>query len=554
MRRLLSAALVVLVVAAAAMLAGAKDEQPKGTTVKIVFDNAFGLTEGGDFRVGGVTAGRTSKFTATKDSPPKAEVTAEISKPGFGDFREDATCTIKPQSLIGEYYVDCQPGKSSKKLEEGARVPVEQTSSTIPNDLVNNVLRRPYRERLRLIITELGTGLAGRPEDLQEVLKRAHPGLRETSKTLRILGNQNRVIENFIKDSDTVVAQLENRKRDVTRWIEEAGRTAEIQATRRTQLRETFKKLPGFLAELRPTMASLEDLADEQIPLLADDQAAAPDLDRFLTKLGPFSEASRPAIRSLGKTSVVGRRAFERGATEVAELRRLGAEAPATARPLRQILESLDDRRRAVDESVPGQKDARGKVDAPPASDPSQNNSGRGGFTGFESLWNYFFWQTLSINGYDDLGHVLRLGLTVTKCSEYENRSPMRASGEEKAEIEEHQRDCNQWLGPYQPGINAPDPSPGGSGASIAREAGKPARKVGERRGTGQPEAGAVPGQRDISKPQVTLPPGLTDLLNRVPKLPGDPKDKTGEVPDAVPVQPDGEPSADQLLDYLLAP
>ena len=43
-------------------------------------------------------------------------------------------------------------------------------------------MRRPYRERFRLIITELGTGLAGRPDDLQEVLRRAHPGLRETSQ------------------------------------------------------------------------------------------------------------------------------------------------------------------------------------------------------------------------------------------------------------------------------------------------------------------------------------------------------------------------------------
>jgi len=77
---------------------------------------------------------------------------------------------------------------------------------------------------------------------------------------------------------------------------------------------------------------------------------------------------------------------------------------------------------------------------------------------------------------------------------------------------------------------------------------------VGERRGTGQPEAGALPGQRDISKPQVTLPPGLTDLLNRVPQLPGGARDKTGDARDQLPVQPSGEPSSDQLLDYLLAP
>jgi len=277
-RRLVSVAFIVLVCGAAAVLAGANSGEGKATGYKIIFDNAFGLTAGGDFRVGGVNAGQTSKFKATDDSPPKAEVTVEITEPGFGDFRKDADCTIKPQSLIGEYYVDCQLGTSPEKLEDGGTVPVEQTSSTIPADLVNNILRTPYRERLRLIIAELGTGLAGRPEDLQEVLKRAHPGLRETSKTLRILGNQNQVIEDFIRDSDTVVEQLEARKEQVSRFIEEAGETAEITATRREDLALTFRKLPGFLDELRPTMARLGELADQQTPLLVDARRAAPSL------------------------------------------------------------------------------------------------------------------------------------------------------------------------------------------------------------------------------------------------------------------------------------
>ena len=72
-------------------------------------------------------------------------------------------------------------------------MPVEQTSSTIGLDLVNNILRRPYRDRLRLIVGELGAG-PGRAArtDLNDVIRRAHPGLRETSQTLRILGRQTR--------------------------------------------------------------------------------------------------------------------------------------------------------------------------------------------------------------------------------------------------------------------------------------------------------------------------------------------------------------------------
>ena len=543
MRRLVSALFVVVICAGAAVVAGAGEEGASKPTYKIVFDNAFGLTEGGDFRVGGVNAGQTSEFEATGDSPPKAEVTVEITEPGFGDFRKDAECTIKPQSLIGEYFVDCQLGSSEEKIEEGGTVPVEQTSSTIPQDLVNNILRTPYRERLRLIITELGTGLAGRPDDLQEVVKRAHPGLRETSKTLQILGNQNKVIENFIRDSDTVITQLEARKREVSRWIEETGETAEISATRREDLRQTFRKLPGFLDELRPTMARLEELADQQIPLMRDARTAAPSLDEFLTRLGPFAEASRPAIRSLGRTSEQGAKAFQEGAGEVEELRRLARDVPPTAKPLRQFLESIDDDRRAIDE------DPRALPGGPPASDPSNRNGGKGGFTGMESLWNFFYWSGMSINGFDDVGHLLRISVTASEfCTPYENNTPA-SDPSVASKIEK----CNQWLGPNQPGVTTPDFTQGPQAAALAREAGRPAAKVGERRAPGQPDAGPVPGQRDISKPQVTLPPGVQDLLDRLPGLPDRRADDLlgGDSP----VGPNGAPpNSDQLLDYLLAP
>ncbi len=207
MRRLALAPLVVLAaVAAAFVLAGAGGDDGGKRTYRIVFDNAFGLVEGGDFRVGGVRAGQTSGFDvqAAPGKPPKAIVTAEVSEPGVPAFRADASCSVKPQSLIGEYFVDCQPGTSRKRLADGAAVPVTQTEGTIPLDLIQNVLRRPYRERARLLVAGLGTGLAGRAEDFQEVLRRAHPGLRETSRVLRILGDEHRTIERFIADADTV--------------------------------------------------------------------------------------------------------------------------------------------------------------------------------------------------------------------------------------------------------------------------------------------------------------------------------------------------------------
>jgi ABC-type transporter Mla subunit MlaD len=550
--------LVVLGICAGAfVLAGAADKKPDGQTYTIMFDNAFGLTKGGDFRVGGVNAGQTTDFDVEKKKgeAPKAEVTVEVTKPGFGDFRSDASCEIRPQSLIGEYFVDCQPGKSDERLPNNT-VPVEQTSSTIPTDLVNDIMRRPYRERFRLLITELGTGLAGRPDDLQEVLRRAHPGLRETSRVLRILGDQNEIIKSFITDSDTVVQELEKNKRDVVRWVDEAGDAAEISATRRNELRAQFRRFPGFLDELRPTMARLGELADEQTPLLVDLRRAAPDLDTFFTRLGPFAEASRPAVKSLGEMGEVGTQAFREGKQEIAELRRLAVNAPPFAKPLRQFLQTLDDRKRAIE------NDPRAKETAPPAPDPTAI-PGEGGFTGMEAVWNFFFWQTLSINMLDDDAHMLRASLTaVPDCIEFRNEPP---KGPEDQKTFER---CNSYLGPNQPGIFSPDPLDDGSNPNAARvraESGQPALKLGEQRGEGMPEAGPLPGQPDLSRPQITLPPGVQDLLdNLTPRqrhrldqgdLPTNPDELQRELEQIAPSAPPvDDQTSGQLLDYLLAP
>ena len=435
-------------------------------------------------------------------------------------------------------------------------MPVEQTSSTIPHDLVNDIMRRPYRERFRLIVTELGTGLAGRPDDLQEVLRRAHPGLRETSKVLRILGDQNQVIKSFITDSDTVVTELEKNKRDVVRWVREAGDAAEISATRRDELRADFQRFPEFLDELRPTMARLGELADEQTPLLADLQRAAPDLDTFFTRLGPFSEASRPAVRSLGDAGEVGTQAFTEGSQEIAELRTLAAgrarvrQAAAPVPPDARRPQARDRERPARE----GHRAARAGPDGDPEARAASPASRRSGTT--------------------SSGRRSASTCSTTRRTCCARRSPSRRTARSGATSRRRRRRirrfkrCNSYLGPNQPGIFSPDPLDDGSNPSAARlraESGKPASSVGEQRGEGQPEAGPLPGQPDLSKPQIVLPPGVQELLDGLTprerrQLDRDDLEELGVPVDqlGVPVPQVGAPADDQttgqLLDFLLAP
>ena len=537
MRRLASIALVIAAGAAALLFTGASDSDKALKTYEIEFDNAFGLVEGGDLKIGGVKAGQTTAFRLTEADPKRVLVKIEVTEPGFDSLREDAECDVRQQSLIGEYFVDCDLGSAdAKPLPDGGIVPVKNTTSTIPPDLITNIQRRPYRERFRLIISELGTGLAGRPEELNEVIRRAHPGLRETSETFNILARHNRIIRDFIANADRVSQAVEPNKENVARWAREAADTASIQASRSEELSRYWNRLPVFLREFEPTMAQLGRTADRQIPTLRRLHEAAPELTAFLTELEPFARSSRGSITALGKASVKGREALRESKQEIAELRALSVNAPKLGKPLRQFLQTLDDRNRFTT------PDPQAKEAAPPAPDKTAWKDGQG-FTGMEALWNYVYFQTLGINALDDLGHLLRItAFAGDKCAPY-SVNPTK----------ELIRDCSSYLGPYQPGVDGqPDPTRNGAAAAALRDRARPQTRAERKRprGQGDPAAPPDPGKPDPSQPRIVLPDQIQQLLDRLgsdlppietPRVPG-----LGREP--------GPREAERLLDFLLAP
>ena len=197
--------------------------------------------------------------------------------------------------------------------------------------------------------------------------------------------------------------------------MREAGRTAEISASRREDLGESFRLLPGFLAELEPYMGRLGDLTEAQTPVLRDLQSPL-GRARHLPHAAPPVRGGgppRPSTRS-ARCRVVGRRAVRKTTRPRSEeLRQLAKDAPGLAKPLRQFLQTIDDRGRAVE------PDARAAASGPPAGDKTHTTSNRAGFTGMEAIWNFFYWQALTTNPLDDLGHVLRLSVLVNPCTPY---------------------------------------------------------------------------------------------------------------------------------------
>jgi virulence factor Mce-like protein len=513
---------------------GASEESTDTPTYWVEFDDAFGLIEGGDMKVAGVRAGKIGELKLDRKSH-RALVEIQITKTGFGSIRTDVTCQARPQSLIGEYFVDCQPGTAEEELEQGSIIPVERTSSVVAPDLVNNVLRRPFRERLSIIVNELGAAVAGNGANLNDAIKRASPGLQETDKVLKILGDQNQVLADLVRDADKVIGDLADNKEDVGRWVEMANRTSSASAERSDDIAAGFNRLPGFLEELGPTMVELGNVADEQTPALRTLADAAPNLETFFDRLGPFAEASRPAIKALGQATDTGRDAVEAATPTVEELRRFAKGTPELANNLEIILEHLDSREHAVEEDP----------DSPTGK----------GFTGVEALLQYVYDQAMSTNIYDSSVHILKVAPFESHCANYADVQAALAEEDGHTAFDE----CGADLGPNAAGLNFPDTTrPDGIplfgaltddqqepfDAATGRSA--KSRNDSVARGTTLPPDPSPAAPAPAVNPDV---PTLADVIPGAPSvvIPAPPK----VVQDVTDAQQDKQ-SQTELLDYLL--
>ena len=539
MRRILISAAIVIVLVAFVLVAGGFTGGPSNPTYKLEFDNAFGLVNGAPFKVAGVPAGSIKSIDLCyKDkgshcsNPLDALVTVQVTTKGFGAFRADASCQSRPQSLIGEYFVDCQPGQYGKALASGGTLNASHTFSTIPADLLADIMRMPQRERFTLIINELGAAVAGRSTDLQTALQRAVPALDETDNLLNLLGNDSNTLKALTANSNAVVTALANNSKQVQNFIVDANNAATDTATQQASLKTTLQRFPGFLEQLKPTMAKLGSAATTNTPVLANLNAAAGQLHTFFTNLAScsqphsgndcgFANASLPALKSLGQASATGKQAVTTAAPTVSILNKFaaptsqgGAGTGELAQNLAIVLQDLDTQDRAVE--------------------PDPRSPGGKGFSGLQALLQYVFNQTNAINTFGPFGHMLAVDAFVNPmCSPYATPGTISANLKQDGAA---YRQCYSWLGPNQPGVNETDPSnPSGC---VPDPGGAPPGETG-------PQTSASKCPAELLS---TSPPNVkSSKKTNSPAATGSGSSSTGVVPSTVTTAP-GVPSVQNAL------
>jgi len=411
MKKLIAGIVVVAaVVAAIVLISGGASSN--GYVVRAVFDNGSFMVAGEQVRVAGANVGTIKSVsvslpgepTAEEDGkfvdvPGKAIIELEIDNPSFQDFRQDAGCEIRPQSLIGEKYVNChpteprapgeQPPPPLKQIPDGKPgagqylLPLGRNQTTVDPDLINNINSLPYAQRFRLIFNELGAGLAGRGPDLEAAIKKANPTLRSVDKLFGELTEQKDQLAQLAAESQEILEPLTREKEHVVGFLAHSGEAAEASSEHGAELESALEKFPTFLVEFRETMKSLKVFSDAGTPLLEDLGEAAPSLTTATRTLTPFSEATTVALKSLAGAGEASGPVFAQATPVVRTASKLAKTGVVPTKELAALFGSLVETK------------------------------------GWQRLNELIYNSTAAFNGFDQYGHFGRALVTLSNCIPY---------------------------------------------------------------------------------------------------------------------------------------
>lgn len=396
----LAALLLALVVVAVvvATSGGGTQEDDGAYRVRATFRNVFGISPDVDVRVAGAQVGSVERVTL--DGAGRPVLVLRIDDPAFRDFRADARCSVLPQGVIGERFVDCEttrprtPGSPAPPLLETVRVdgreqavlPVSRTVQPIDMDLVQNMWQVPQRRRLAVILNELGAGLGARGRDLDDALRAALPGLRDTDDVLQVLEAQTGDLRRLVREGRRSMEPFARSRERFAGFLRQVSTLQEAIGERRSELDENLRRLPVTLRDVAPASRQLATASDRTARTLAQLRTSAADITGLLRGTRRLAETGTGPVRRLGDAAVLARTALRESEPVVGGLAAVTARARPVFADARALLESMrttGGSRRALD---------------------------------------YVFYQGMAFNGYDDAGHYLRVMQLSGPCGTYAAR------------------------------------------------------------------------------------------------------------------------------------
>jgi phospholipid/cholesterol/gamma-HCH transport system substrate-binding protein len=238
---------------------------------QITFPTADGLVSGSDVLEAGSKIGTISNIEPTQDN--SALVTVQISADHW-PLHNGTTADIRPKSLLGEKYVDVHDGSATNAALDTSVV-LHETQKAVPVELDQfiNSLDEPTRNAARVLLNDLGAGVAGRGQDLNQAIAAGRADLQNLAVFGTTLNNRDPDLDRILVGLDGVLSKITTNDQltQMSQLITNGQTTLNAIETQKTAFSRGFVDAQTALSELNTAI-------DRAVPSLQTTLGVAPQL------------------------------------------------------------------------------------------------------------------------------------------------------------------------------------------------------------------------------------------------------------------------------------
>jgi ABC-type transporter Mla subunit MlaD len=263
--------------------------------LRVQIRNASEVTRGADVHMGGSLVGVVNTIQATRDAAgePIALLSLKLKK-SIQPLSVDSLFTVRLKAAIGLKYLAIIPGTSKQVWQDGATVPVTQSSATVDLDQVLSMFDPPTRVGVAATTIGFSNALAGRGGDINDAISAFVPLFKDLGPVARNLSARTTDLGGFFRGLGSFAGAV--------------APVSQAQANLYGNLDTTFRSLATV------AVPYLQDWITQTPPTFSAVISDSPRLQSFLTDTAGLFAELQPGFATLPASAPVLADAFAEGA------------------------------------------------------------------------------------------------------------------------------------------------------------------------------------------------------------------------------------------------
>jgi phospholipid/cholesterol/gamma-HCH transport system substrate-binding protein len=270
--------------------------------IEAEFSSAQSVTpgQGQTVTIAGVEVGEIGEVRLEEG---RAVIRLDLEPKKAGPVYRNARLLLRPKTGLNDMAVQMEPGRPDPslpdggRLEDGDRLPVENTLPNVNPDEVLAALDVDTRRYLAIVANAGGEGLRGRGTDLRRVLRASHPTLGSIRRVMGAIADRRANLRRLVTNLRRLSHATAVKDDELAQLVDASAAVLGTLGEREADVAAAVERLPGALSATRRALAESRSFAGVLGPALEDLRPAARALGPALHDVRPLLRDAEPLLR-----------------------------------------------------------------------------------------------------------------------------------------------------------------------------------------------------------------------------------------------------------------